>query len=104
MYLGGTVRNLGDIGQDYHMLSKTIGYLADEVNYPPAIFFKGFIFKYGLQIFAKPNPQKAQEYLSRAEKLGVGSALLELNSIHRYDALASMASVHDSLSQFDVKL
>lgn len=104
MYLGGSVKHLGGIEQDYTELSNAISYLADDVSYPPGIFFKGFMLKYGLQISSKPNSHLAREYLTKAEQSGVGAATIELSNIHRYDELSNMASVHEKWDKFTAQL
>ena len=77
-YLGGVARNIGMIYPDPEYAIVLLDYLILERNYSPAIFLKGFIYKYGVRREDVPNLSEAKELLIAADNKGIGGATIEL--------------------------
>lgn len=94
LYLGGVVKGIGEVDRNISLCKKWLDYLINDRTYPPAFFLKGFILKYGVELFSKPNLSKSYEYLSRALELGEKSAAVELENFDDHFVLSNIESVH----------
>jgi hypothetical protein len=94
LWHGGQVKDLGQIQNNPELMTKIINFLISNRKYPPAIFFKGMVFKYGEKVYSDSKPKQARELLETAKALGVGSATLELKNLNLYIQLADVKSIH----------
>ena len=90
---GGQVKNLGEIESNTTVMMRVIDFLIEERAYGPAIFMKGMIRKYGLNVYSECFPAEAKVLLEKAKEVGVGSAAIELEHLPRYEQLAGIKSV-----------
>lgn len=93
LYLGGRAPG-GEVEQDPKLMLKILDDLIER-DFPPAMFFKGLVLKYGQHIYSRPRVQDARVLLERARSLGVGAATVELESISKYVRLEHMDTCHD---------
>src|SRR5260370_19422079 len=63
LYIGGTVKDVGQVNQDTDLMLQILDYLIAEKNYMPARFFKGLVMKYGVKVYKPPQISEAQELL-----------------------------------------
>lgn len=63
---------------------KALDFLINQREFELAVFFKGFILKYGLKPYLLPDLVPARQLLERSAKGGVGPALWELRYFDRY--------------------
>ena len=54
---------------------------------------KGMVRKYGLKVYSECFPIEAKELLEMAKKAGVGTAVLELEYLYKYNQLSGMKSI-----------
>lgn len=80
--------------EDRRFLCVAIDYLIQERNSMDAVFFKGFVLKYGLGVYGKPSLNVARECLDRAARSGNGSAALELREFDMHSTLEAIQSIH----------
>lgn len=90
-YLGGAIKNIGMVYPDPEYAVSLLDYLILKRDYPPAIFLKGFIYKYGVRREEIPNLSGARELLTLADERGVGGAAIELRQF----------DVHERLNKYD---
>ncbi|GMU45949.1 MAG: hypothetical protein AMXMBFR26_07310 [Porticoccaceae bacterium] len=93
-YNGAVLSQYGRISSNKWFLNRGVEYLIAERDYAPAIFLKGLVFKYGLDVFYKPRLPEARELLARASAAGIGGALFELNRLDQHERLTNIDSVH----------
>lgn len=77
-YLGGIARGIGMVYPSPEYAIELVDYLILERKYSPAIFLKGFLYKYGARFAAIPNLKEARELLVTADNKGIGGATIEL--------------------------
>ena len=81
-YLGGRLKTFGDVRPDPEFAVKILNYLIDERGHVPATFFKGFIYKYGVQPYQAPKLREAKALLEKAAIAGEGGAIIELRQFN----------------------
>jgi len=94
LYLGGQVKNLGNVESDPQLMLKILDHLIDERKYPDAYFFKGLVMKYGSAVSKISKPSEARALFELAQKQGVGAASIELAQLGKYAQLEGIKSVH----------
>jgi len=94
LYIGGTVKNVGQVNQDAGLMLQILDHLITEKNYMPALFLKGLVMKYGVKVYKPPQISEAQELLDTAAKNGVGAATIELQRLHKFRELEGIKTVH----------
>lgn len=93
LWHGGHVQGVGTIDSNPELMIKIIDYLVSEKNYGPAIFMKGLLRKYGLDVYSECFPIEARQLLERAREAGVGSAAIELEHLTKYSQLDGIKSI-----------
>lgn len=90
-YRGGTVRNIGLVYPNPEYAVELLDYLISKRKYYPAIFLKGFVYKYGVRPEDVPNLRQAKELLVMADNKGIGGATIELRQF----------DVHERSNKYD---
>jgi hypothetical protein len=90
---GGQSKDVGPIDANPMILMKILDFLVNEKKYGPALFMKGLVRKYGLQVYSECFPVEARQLLEQAKEAGVGSAAIELANLSKFAQLAGVKSV-----------
>ena len=90
-YRGGMARNIGIVYPNPEYAVELLDYLVLERKYSPALFLKGFVYKYGVRPEDIPNLREAKQLLVTADNMGVGGATIELRQF----------DVHERLNKYD---
>lgn len=93
LWQGGQAKDVGVVESNPTLMLKILDYLIDEKNYGPALFLKGMIRKYGLNVYSQSFPSEARELLEKAQQSGVGAAAIELSHLAKYSQLEDIKSV-----------
>ena len=94
LWLGGRAKGIGEIWADPDQMLKILDHLIDERSFPPAMFFKGMVLKYGTKVYGPSNHSAARRLLEAAQSHGVGAAAIELRQLSKYAQLDDIKSVH----------
>lgn len=97
LYLGGQIKNIGNVESNPQFMLKILDHLIDERKYSAAYFFKGMVMKYGSRLTNISKPSEARTLLEFAQKKGVGAASIELAQLDKYAQLNGIKSVHPNL-------
>ncbi|OAI15677.1 hypothetical protein A1507_12660 [Methylomonas koyamae] len=89
LYLGGYMRHTDGLVPDTKNMFQILDYLIDKRNSAEAVFFKGLVFKYGVEIDTMPDLEFATKLLNLAGQKGVGLASFELEGINKFSYLYS---------------
>jgi len=84
-YVGGVVKDVGYVGRDEERAYEIVKYLTDKRKYFPALFLRGFMYKYGIKYDEKPKLQDARLFLTRAAENGIGGAIIELRQFDLHE-------------------
>lgn len=84
-YIGGIIKDIGQVDRDEDAAYKIVKYLNDERKYLPSIFLRGFMYKYGLKFDTKQNLRDARLLLTKAAESGVGGAVIELRQFDIFE-------------------
>jgi hypothetical protein len=95
-YTGGSTKTtMGHVLSNPSFVIRAIDYLVDEKKLPVGLFLKGFVLKYGIELFLTPNIKAAREFLTAAEANGIGSATIELQYLaYHQNRLSKVVSIH----------
>jgi hypothetical protein len=93
LWHGGQAKNIGTIDSNQKLMMKMLDFLTNEKEYGPAIFMKGMVLKYGLDVYSECFPSEAKLLLEKAKQAGIGSSEIELEHIAKYSQLAGVKSV-----------
>ena len=93
IWQGGQAKGFGIINSNPKIMMKILDFLIIEKKYGPALLMKGMVRKYGLKVYSECFPIEAKELLEMAKKAGVGTAVLELEYLYKYNQLSGMKSI-----------
>jgi hypothetical protein len=93
LWHGGEAKTYGSIDANPKLMMEILDFLIEDRSYGPAIFMKGLVRKYGLNVQSQCFPTEATQLLMRAQEAGIGSAAIELQYISKYAELEGIASV-----------
>lgn len=93
-YNGALLKDYGLVSYNKWFVNRGVEFLISQRKYAPAIFLKGFVFKYGYDVFDTPNLVEARPLFEKAAQLGVGASLLELEHLDLHENLKSIKTVH----------
>lgn len=94
LYQGGQIRALGRVDRDERQMMRFLDYLVVTKEYPPALFFKGLVLKYGCEVYQAVHPSEARYLLEAAKAKGVGAATIELLQLHKYAGFEGIKAVN----------
>ncbi len=94
LWHGGHVKAVGVIESNPKLMLKFLSHLIDERSFPPALFFRGLVLKYGVTVYEQGSYKDARRFLQLAYEHGVGAAAIELEQINKYAQLEGIKSVH----------
>jgi hypothetical protein len=92
LWFGGNSKEYGNIDDNPAQMMKIIEFLIQERKYPPAIFFKGLVKKYGRKVYSQVFPIEARALFLESQTLGVGAAAIELSHISKFIELDGIKS------------
>lgn len=93
LWHGGQAKDIGIINSNPKIMMKVIEFLVNEKEYGPALLMKGMVRKYGLKVYSECFPAEAKQLLEKAKEAGVGSAVIELEHLPKYNQLSGIKSV-----------
>ncbi len=81
---GWFFHNYGTVSEDKCLCLTLTDYLIKNRSCKKAWLMKGLIFKYGIDVYCKPNIVEAKKCLTKAVEYGVGTAIEELRQIDKH--------------------